>query len=85
MSYPVSIETRVAQSWGIALGHVTSQQCYAAARGNINTLNQFEITAWIKNNSSTSEVGVITLGGVLGNRATQVDPAIQLDDFHEYI
>jgi hypothetical protein len=86
MYYPVPLEQRVEKAQAIVLGHVTSKHCYFdQTTGSINTLNVFKVDAWLKNNSGASEVGIITLGGVIDDRATIAYPAAQLEDYNEYI
>lgn len=84
--YPISLAQKVNSSAYIVLGKVTDQHTYIdRLTGNVNTLNKLEVTAWLKNHSSIETVYVITLGGVYGNMATHVEPAIQLSSHHEYI
>jgi Matrixin len=86
MYYPVSMEQRVVNAKYIVLGKVTEKHTYIdKTTGNVNTLNKLTINAWLKNYSDLKEVYVITLGGVYGNRATQVSPSLQLDQQHEYL
>ncbi len=86
MYYPVSVEQRVSNAKYIVLGKVTDKHTYIdKTTGNVNTLNKLTINAWLKNFSNVNEVYVITLGGVYGNVATQVNPSLQLDQQHEYI
>src|SRR6185436_3852236 len=83
--YPISIEQRVNSSKYIVLGKVIEKHTYVdQATGGVNTLNKLQVNAWLKNYSNVETVYVITLGGVYGDMATQVDPALQLDQFHEY-
>lgn len=85
-SYPVPFEQRIMQSKYIVQGKVVEQHCYIdAATGHVNTLNKFNVAAWLKNGSRITEVYVITLGGVYGNRAMSVHPSLQLDMDHEYL
>jgi hypothetical protein len=84
--YPISIDQRVSSSKYIVLGKVIEKTTYIdITTGNVNTLNKLQVNAWLKNYSAIETVYVITLGGVYGNIATQVDPALQLDQQHEYI
>src|SRR5258706_8740823 len=84
--YPVSIEQRVSNSKYIVLGRVIEKHGYIDnTTGNVNSLNRLQVNAWLKNYSSVETVYVITLGGAYDDVATQVDPALQLDQFHEYI
>jgi hypothetical protein len=82
--YPVSFNERVGRSQSLLLGTVTEKHCYADERGNIYTSNKIQVTAWIKNFSSETEVYVITLGGVLGNNMQVTYPAVQLEKGKEY-
>lgn len=85
-SYPVPFNYRVSNSMHIVLGKVIEKHCYQdASTGNINTLNKFRVTAWLKNYKAVEDIYIITLGGVLGNRAMQVNPALQVDMDHEYL
>lgn len=86
MYYSVSVEQRVSRAQYIVLGKVTDKHTYIdKTTGNVNTLNKLQVTAWLKNYSNQSEVYVITLGGIYGNIATQVNPSLQLDQQHEYL
>ena len=83
---PISMEERTNNAKYIVLGKVTDKETYIdESTGNVNTLNRLEVKAWLKNQSNIQTVYVITLGGVYGNQATQVNPALQLDQQHEYI
>jgi hypothetical protein len=84
MIYPVSLDERVNSSSSILLGRVADQHCYADAKGNIYTSNKIEVRAWLKGNTSTSVVHVITLGGILNNKAQVTYPAVQLEKGREY-
>jgi hypothetical protein len=84
--YPISLQQKVNSSAYIVLGKVTDQHTYIDnLTGNVNTLNKLEVTAWLKNHSSIQTVYVITSGGVYGNIATHVEPAVQLTPNQEYI
>ncbi|OSZ80655.1 hypothetical protein CAP36_05220 [Chitinophagaceae bacterium IBVUCB2] len=86
MYYPVSLEQRVSNAGYIVLGQVVEKHTYVdQATGNINTLNKLKVNAWLKNHSAVETLYVITLGGVYGNKATLVNPSLQLDQQHEYV
>ena len=86
MVSPVSLTQRVNQSAYIIQGKVTEQRCYIdATTGSVNTLNKISVNAWLKNYQNRNEVYLITLGGVLGNRATKVFPSLQVTSGSEYI
>lgn len=85
MNYPVPFEQRVDKASGIVLGYLKSQHCYIGPTGSINTLNIFQVEAWLKNNTGAEEIAIITFGGVLGDRATIVSPALQLESYNDYI
>ena len=83
---PVSLSERVNNAKYIVLGKVTDKETYIdQSTGNVNTLNKLEVKAWLKNQSAVQIVYIITLAGVHGNQATQVYPALQLDQQHDYI
>ncbi|MFN4256184.1 MAG: HYR domain-containing protein, partial [Saprospiraceae bacterium] len=85
MTYPVPLNQRVEKSDYICTGRVTAQTPYIAPNGNVQTLNTVEISAWLKGHLQKTEIGVITLGGVLGDRATLVEPSLQVDLGGEYL
>lgn len=86
MFYPISLEHRVNNAAYIVLGKVVDKHTYIdKATGNINTLNKLKVNAWLKSHSPEETLYVITLGGVYGNKATLVNPALQLDQQHEYV
>lgn len=84
MSFPVSLQERINGSQSLLLGTVTSRHCYTDEKGNIYTLNKVTVDAWIKNHSPATEVFVITLGGVLNNKAQISFPAVQLTNGERY-
>jgi hypothetical protein len=84
--YPVSLEQRVNNAQYIVLGTVTGKESYVdETTGNIQTLNKLQVTAWLKNRQQTSELYVITWGGIYNNRATKVWPSLQLAEQQEYV
>ena len=86
MIRPLSFEQRVAASKSIIIGTITEQETYRDEKsGNINTLNKVVVNAWLKNQKGINELYVITEGGVLGNEATIVEPALQLVNQQEYV
>jgi len=84
MSYPVSFTERVNNAQSLLLGNVIIQHCYKDAKGNIYTLNKVAVDAWIKNQTTSDEVYVITLGGIIGNQAQISFPAVQLKKGDRY-
>jgi len=85
-SYPVPFEQRISQSVYVVQGKVIDKHCYIdAATGSVNTLNKFRVAAWLKNYKTVEDIYIITLGGIVGNRAMLVHPALQLDMDHEYL
>lgn len=85
LSYPLPFEQRVAASSMIVQGKVTEQSCYMDLDGNIYTLNLVTVQAYLKGHSDMTEVGVITQGGVLGDKAQINMPAVQLMLNEEYM
>ena len=86
MVFQVSLTQRVNQSAYIIQGKVTEQHCYIdATTGSVNTLNKISVNAWLKNYQNLDVVYLITMGGVLGNRATKVFPSLQVEKGNEYI
>ena len=85
MSYPVPLEQRISAAELIVQGKVIEQSCYQDREGNIYTLNLVEVQAYLKGYSSQTEVAIITIGGIVGNRAQVTTPAVQLNLADEYI
>lgn len=85
MSVPVPIEQRTSAAAWIVRGHVIDQHCYIDANGSVSTINIFEVDAYLKNPGTASRFAIITLGGVLNDRATVVNPALQLEREWEYV
>jgi len=82
--YPVSLDTRVTNSQSVVLGKVLDQHCYTDEKGNIYTSNKIAVSAWLKGNNNQAKIYVITLGGVLHNKAQISYPAVQLEKGREY-
>lgn len=85
MSYPLPLEQRAAAASVIVQGKVIEQSCYQDRDGNIYTLNLIDVQAYLKGNLSQTQVGVITIGGIVGNRAQITYPALQLNLSDEYV
>lgn len=85
LSYPVPIQQRANEAATIVKGKVIEKTCYQDADGNIYTLNLIDVQAYLKGNSDQVQVGVITIGGILGNQAMISFPAVQLNLSDEYI
>jgi hypothetical protein len=85
LSYPVPIQQRANEAATIVKGKVVEKTCYQDADGNIYTLNLIDVQAYLKGNSDQTQVGVITIGGILGNQAMLSFPAVQLNLSDEYI
>lgn len=86
MIYPVELEDRERDAEYIVLGKLTGQYSYwDAEHQNIFTLNLIEVTAWLKGNSSNTNIGVITTGGTVGNWAQVSHPTLNLAPWNEYV
>jgi hypothetical protein len=86
MSYPVSLEERVLNSHSIVLAFPVDAWCYMdSTTGIIYTMNKMEVIAYLKNPSSHIYTYLITKGGILGDKAVSVYPALQIDSYNEYI
>ncbi|HEX6914407.1 MAG TPA: matrixin family metalloprotease [Chitinophagaceae bacterium] len=84
MSYPVPFTERIQNASAALLGTVTAQHCYADEKGNIYTLNTVKVDAWIKGTATTEDAYVITVGGVMGDKAQVSYPAVQLNRGERY-
>ncbi len=86
MIAPVSLENRITKSTYIVEGTITEQTSYIdPVTTSVFTRNKLVVNAWLKNSSNIKELYVITLGGVYGNKATIVNPSLQLEKNAEYI
>lgn len=84
--YPVPLEEREDASEFIVLGTLKSKTSYwDEDHGNIYTLNIIEVTAWYKGRSSAREIGVITPGGIVGDRAQIVTPSLSIENDQAYL
>lgn len=84
-SIPVSLQQRVEKASHIVLGKLAAQHCYNDANGNIYTLNIMDVQAYLKNNTGQKQVAIITLGGVLEDKAQIVYPYLHIAPENEYI
>ncbi|MEM6264438.1 MAG: T9SS type A sorting domain-containing protein [Bacteroidota bacterium] len=83
---PLSLEERVANSPTIALVKVgTSHSYWNEAHTNIHTLYRLEVLAYLKGHSPATEVGLVASGGVVGNKAEVVFPAVKLQEGQELV
>jgi hypothetical protein len=86
MMYPVSLEQRVRSSSVIALGEVTSKDCFTQKEtGLIYTRNIVSVNVWLKGQLQQSQLAVLTLGGTDGDRSMIAYPALQLETGKEYV
>ena len=86
MMYPVSLEERVAHSDMIVMGKLKAKHCYwDRERKNIYTLNIVDITCYLKGNKGKSEVGIITMGGLVNDKEQITYPSLRIEYYNEYI
>ena len=85
VSVPVTLADRTDKSAHIVLGKLVDTYSYEDRDGNIYTLNIMDVTAWLKNNTGQGQVGIITLGGVLGDKAQITYPSLKIRPENEYI
>ncbi len=84
--YPVSLSERINHSQNIVLGTVTEKESFLdSSTMQVFTLNTIAVTAWLKNPQTNTVVYVITNGGVYKDRATIVNPSLQLEKANEYV
>lgn len=84
--YPVSLNERIQHSQNIVLGTVTEKESFLdSTTMQVYTLNTIAVTAWLKNPQTNTVVYVITNGGVYKDRATIVNPSLQLEKTNEYV
>ena len=84
LSYKIPLQQKVQSSTWIIIGKVTGKHTYTDGK-NIYTLNKIDVAAWLKNLTSQSNVSIITIGGVLKDKAQTTYPAVQLTIGHEYV
>ena len=86
MTYPVSIEERISHSQIIVLGKLVQKHSYwDSEMKNIYTLNVINVSGFFKGNNGSTQIGIITPGGVVGNRAEIKHPGFEIEDYNEYI
>jgi len=85
LSAPVTLEERIAEANVIVLGKLISKQAYRdEAQGQIFTLNLIEVMAYLKG-SGNEQIGIITLGGFVGNKGQISFPSLQISAYNEYV
>lgn len=87
MYYPVALEQRVQQAEGIVFGKLVDSHSYwDSAYKNIYTLYRFRVDGWLKGDDrSRREVGIIAMGGVVGDQAQETYPTVRLYDYNSYV
>lgn len=86
MMYPVSLQERVTNSGSVILGTVVEKETFLdSSTMQVLTLNKISVTAWLKNQQTANSVYVITNGGVYKDRATIVNPSLQMENGNEYV
>ncbi len=84
--YPVSFQQRVKNSKHIAIAKLAEKIPYwDALRHNIYTLNILDVTAYLKGNPFTEQMGLISLGGQVGNQFEISNPSVKLDFRGEFL
>jgi len=83
--YPLSIEERTAGAERIAIGTVVAQHPFWVDERGVMTAHYLEVDAWLKGWDNTTEIVVLSAGGVLGNRATIVQPSLHMERGLEYL
>lgn len=83
---PVSLEQRTTEASHIVLGRLVSQEAYwDAGFQNIYTLSIVAVDAWLKGHQSQEYVGIISMGGIVGDKAQITHPSLELDPYNEYV
>ncbi len=86
MMRPVSLAQRSTESAHIVLGKLVGTEAYwDQAHQNIYTLNIFEVQAWLKGFLPKQRVGIISLGGFVGDKGQISHPSLELDPYNEYV
>lgn len=83
---PVTLEQRAHEAAHIVLGRLLSQEAYwDAAHENIYTLSIVEVQAWLKGYQPQQRVGIISMGGFVGDKGQVTHPSLELEPFNEYV
>lgn len=86
MMRPITLEQRATEASHIVLGRLLSKEAYwDFQHHNIYTLNIIEVGAWLKGHQSQSKIGVITLGGFVGDRGQVSHPSLEVEPYNEYV
>ncbi len=83
---PISLQQRSVESAYIVLGRLVSKESYwDQAHQNIYTLNIFEVQSWLKGYQPKQRVGIISIGGFVGDKGQITHPSLELDPYNEYV
>lgn len=85
MMLPLPLEERVASAHAIALAVPVEDHAYIDSSGNIYTRWRMEVKAWLKNPVPDGEFELLTYGGLFGNQAMVVYPALRVRPENEYL
>ncbi|HEX2900924.1 MAG TPA: hypothetical protein VHS96_14480, partial [Bacteroidia bacterium] len=83
---PVSLEQRSQEASHIVLGKLVGTESYwDAAYQNIYTLSIVEVQAWLKGYQPQQRVGIISMGGFVGDKGQITHPSLELEPYNEYV
>ena len=86
MYHPITLEERVQNAKEIVSGKITSSHSYwDFEHKNIYTLYRFKVNAWFKGTRRDQEIGVISMGGIVGEDGQETYPTVRLSEYNEYI
>lgn len=81
----LGFDDRVAAAASMVIGEVHQTSVYEDGDGNLFTLNEIKVKAWLKGHRPDAVIGVWTIGGVLDDRAMLVHPALKLYPGQDYL
>ncbi len=85
MMAPLSLNKRVVNASTIIQGKVIHISSYISVNNKIFTSNLVQVNAYLKGPSTHKYIIVISEGGIVGDRAEIVHPALELDMSHEIV
>lgn len=84
--FPVPLSQRITQASHIVLASLESQHAFRSeADRQIYTLNVLQVKAYLKGANSSSQIGLISIGGSLADEGQFTFPSVQLEKGRQYV
>lgn len=84
--FPIPLSQRITQASHIVLASLESQDAFRSeADLQIYTLNVLRVKAYLKGGRQDAEIGLISIGGTLGDEGQFTFPSVQLERGKQYV